>query len=78
MDRHQTVKDKPLEWNENVSNFDITKIKNHACMVNVKQIGNYIHCFDGNHGMRIPQGKILDRVDGQWVLKDMVVLPPQD
>lgn len=52
----------------------MTKVKPHACMDNITQRGNYIHCVPGNHGMRIPQGKILDRIDNQWVLKDMVVL----
>lgn len=57
------------------SAFDMSHVKPHACMQNVEQRGNYIHCFDGNHGMRIPHGKMLTRdSNGNFQLVDMMVV----
>lgn len=77
--QQETVGDGQHYWSRPETSFDITKVKPHACMVNIEQRGNYIHCFDGNHGMRIPAGKILDKDDaGNWIIKDIQVLPSQD
>lgn len=63
-----------LLWARNESNFDVSAVKPHKCMDNIVQRGNYIHCFTGNHGMRIPAGKILTKdAAGNWALADMVV-----
>jgi hypothetical protein len=54
--------------------IDPSMVKPHACMVNVVQRGSYIHCHTGNHGMRIPPGKILVKgADGVFTLEDMVI-----
>lgn len=56
------------------SSFDSSKVKPHVCMQNVEQRGNYIHCHNGNHGMRIPHGKILTKdADGNFQLEDILV-----
>ena len=41
------------------STFDISALKPHKCMSDIIQRGNYIHCNVGNHGMRLPVGKML-------------------
>lgn len=62
-------------WASNESNFDIAAAKPHACMSDIVQRGNYLHCNTGNHGMRIPAGKILIQTpEGAFDLVDMVVL----
>jgi hypothetical protein len=44
-------------------------------MQDIEQRGNYIHCRAGNHGMRIPAGKILNKdANGNWVLEDMQII----
>lgn len=63
-----------LLWSNPESQFDISSIRPHNCMVDIVQRGNYIHCNEGNHGMRIPAGKILNKRDGEWVLDNIVVL----
>lgn len=56
------------------SSVDMNQVKPHACMERVEQRGNYIHCFAGNHGMRIPHGKVLNKdVHGNWILEDILV-----
>lgn len=61
-------------WGSNTGTFDMSKLKPHRCMVNLHQRGNYIHCRDGNHGMRIPAGKILVKTPDGWNLDDVTVL----
>lgn len=55
------------------SSFDVSKVKPHACMTDIVQRGNYIHCNTGNHGMRVPPGKILTQQDGRFALTDIVI-----
>lgn len=46
---------------------DLSKVKPHACMTNIKQIGNYVHCYNGNHGMRLgPHDMLVQNKDGQF------------
>ena len=53
------------------SSFDMKAVKPHACMQDIVQRGNYIHCNVGNHGMRIPLGKMLVKdAKGNWDLAD--------
>lgn len=59
------------KWATPSSTFDMRNLKPHKCMVDVVQRGNYIHCSTGNHGMRIPQGKMLTKDEqGNWDLID--------
>lgn len=54
---------------------DLTAVKPHACMENVRQIGNYVHCFNGNHGMRLAPDDILVRQsDGTFTVEKMKVI----
>lgn len=56
------------------STVDMNAVKPHACMENVRQRGNYIHCMNGNHGMRIPPGKVLTKDGhGNFQLEDVVI-----
>lgn len=48
-------------WGKPESNFDLSQIKPHQCMTDLVQRGNYLHCNTGNHGMRIPVGKMLTK-----------------
>lgn len=54
---------------------DLSAVKPHACMENVRQIGNYVHCFNGNHGMRLAPGDILVRQsDGTFTVEPMKIV----
>ena len=53
--------------------FDLSKVEPHQCMTDMVQVGNYLHCNTGHHGMRIPAGMVVNCHDGQWVLEEMVV-----
>lgn len=56
------------------SSVDLRQVKPHACMQNIENRGNYIHCFEGNHGIHIPQGKMLSKdANGEWRLEDMII-----
>jgi hypothetical protein len=60
------------KWAKNESNFDMSLLKPHACMQNIKQIGNYIHCYTGNHGMRLQPGTMLTKdADGNFTVVDI-------
>src|SRR5579875_2629889 len=52
-------------WATPEQRVDMVKVREHQCMRNVKQIGRHIHCFDGNHGFRLPEGKRLVAYDDQ-------------
>lgn len=60
-------------WATPDSRIDLSVVKPHTCMTDLVQRGNYIHCNVGHHGMRIAPNQILDNVDGEWVLRDMIV-----
>lgn len=42
---------------------DMLNVQAHTCMKNVVQRGNYIHCFDGNHGIRLEHNQVLVGLD---------------
>lgn len=64
-----------LQFSRPSSQVDLSLVKPHVCMQNIEQRGNYIHCRDGNHGMRIPAGKILNKdKNGNWILEDMKII----
>lgn len=57
------------------SEFDMQAVVPHACMVDMVQLGNYVHCNIGQHGMRIPAGKMLTRLpNGKFDLVDQPMM----
>lgn len=43
--------------------YNMATIKPHTCMKNVVHRGNYIHCKDGNHGIRLEPDQMLVGLD---------------
>lgn len=57
------------------SRVDLATVKPHTCMQNVKQIGNYVHCYDGQHGMRLAHDEILvKKADGTFIIEKINIV----
>jgi hypothetical protein len=55
------------------TDFDISKITPHQCMVDVVQYGPFVHCNTANHDMYIGPLKQLTKVDDKFTIVDIVV-----
>ena len=63
-------------WAKPGARVNLDVLRKHQCMVNIVQKDGYIHCYNGNHGMKIPPGKILVKKDGVFTIEDVVILEP--
>lgn len=60
-------------WARPESRIDLTAVKPHKCMQNIRQIGNYVHCYDGNHGVRLKPNQMLVKEGDNFIIKDIEV-----
>lgn len=60
-------------WAKPSTRVDLTAVRPHTCMQNIKQIGNYIHCFDGHHGVRLAPNQMLVKDGDNFVIKEIEV-----
>lgn len=65
-------------WAQPSSRVNLSTVKPHRCMVNIKQIGNYVHCYDGHHGVRLAPNQMLVKQGDNFVIKEIEVQQSPD